>query len=514
MYGVKKEMKIMEYKNTRDISVNLKASEVISLKASDYKGLFVPSFFPRISYEDLCQMKYMTYNEKAKKILSLYLTDFTKEEISDCVDIAYNNKFENDKKAPLFLEQNHNKFMYILELFHGRTGSCKDISIELFEQLLIKSMYKNSNNRNLLIITDGFANTAASVLESFKNINNIDALAFYPYDGTNAVQRLQMNTKFQDNINVCAVRGSADDIQMRIKDIFKGSKINELLEDLNIIPLIIDSRNLSVIIAQVVYYFSAYCDLMNSGEIDYEEEKVNIVIPQDDLCNVLSAYYAKQMGLPVNKIICASNVNNAVTEFINTGFFNKNRKLKTTVSPFMDILQPYNLERLIYHLSNDDTNKVQEIFECIENKGYYKADKDIKSMIDSLFFAGYCSDSETKETIKMMYDVENYLCDPHTAVAINVYEKYINKTKDTDTPTIIVSTENPYKFSNVVLESLKVKSYDGELGFEDVDKLFSVTQKPIPQFINDLRDKPIISKNICNKDSIEDVLYGLMSKLR
>lgn len=451
----KKEDLSLHYKSTRSENQKVTASQAIAQGISSDGGLFVPETFPCYSYVDLQNLQNCTYMERAAKILSDFLPEFTVDEINSCVSQAYDShKFSGDSPAPVVLLQNGPVNMYLLELWHGPTCAFKDMALQILPHLLTKSMQKihSSNTSVILVATSG--DTGKAALEGFKDVPGTKILVFYPENGVSPMQKKQMDTQEGQNVNVCAIMGNFDDAQSGVKRIFTDARINQRLHENGMTFSSANSINWGRLLPQIVYYFSAYCDLMAKGEIDYEGEKVNIVVPTGNFGNILAAYYAKKMGLPVNKLICASNANNVLTEFLRTGVYDRNRPFYTTISPSMDILISSNLERLLYDLSGEDSARMVDWMGQLSQFGKYEVDKSILAAIQDVFYAGYCDDEETKKTIREMYETENYLCDPHTAVAVNVYHQYVKETQDINTPAIIASTANPYKFADSVLNAL------------------------------------------------------------
>lgn len=502
----------MKYKSTRDKFVNVTSKQAIAKGISEDGGLFVPYNFPKYSYDDLNKMKGLSYKYKAKFILKDFLTDFGDYELMDCIENAYSGeKFDFGNPAPISLKQNADRNIYMLELWHGPTSAFKDIALQLLPHILTKSFSEVYKGKEAIIPVATSGDTGKAAMEGFKDVEGTKVIVFYPEGGVSPTQKMQMVTQEGRNIFVCGVRGNFDDAQSAIKDIFTNTKINQALNDRKMMFSSANSINLGRLLPQIVYYFSAYCDLMNAGEIDCEGEKVNIVVPTGNFGNILAAYYAKQMGLPINKLICASNSNNVLDDFIKTGIYNKNRHFYTTMSPSMDILVSSNLERLLYHLTDDDDQKVKYWMEQLKVYGKYEIDSQIKNKIQDIFYSDFCNEEETKQSIKMMFETENYLCDPHTAVAVGVYDKYVSKTNDKNTPTIIVSTANPYKFAESVLSSISNDLDNCNDQFEVIRNLSAVSGVKIPESIENLYDKNIVFKNICNKNSILNVVQKYLN---
>lgn len=500
----------MNYNSTRNRSVSVSAAQAIAQGISKDGGLFVPENLPQYSYADLCVLKELTYQGRAQKILSDFLTDFTQEEIQESVQGAYSpEKFGGGHPAPLALQQNGEKNMYVLELWHGPTCAFKDMALQILPHLLTKSMRKVSGGKKAVILVATSGDTGKAALEGFKDVMGTEIMVFYPQDGVSPMQERQMNTQEGANVHVCAIQGNFDDAQTGVKKIFTDPACNQKLAGHNMMFSSANSINWGRLLPQIVYYFSAYCDLMGTGEMDYEGEKINIVVPTGNFGNILAAYYAMKMGLPVNKLICASNENNVLTDFIETGVYNKNRPFHTTCSPSMDILVSSNLERLLYDMTGGDDALVASWMKSLNDTGTYTVNAQVKSKMDDLFFGGYCDDQGTKASIKEMFDTENYLIDTHTAVAVNVYQQYLRKTGDTATPTIIASTASPYKFAASVLEALTGEKSEAS-EFDKVAELSALTGTPVPAAIAELQQKPLRFAEICNIPGMEMAVLGTL----
>ena len=500
----------MNYNSTRNSSVAVSAAQAIAQGISKEGGLFVPGQLPRYSYEDLNALKELDYVGRAQRILSDFLTDFTPEEIEESVRKAYApEKFGGDNPAPLTLLQNNDKNMYLMELWHGPTCAFKDMALQLLPHLLTKSLKKTYAGKTAVILVATSGDTGKAALEGFKDVDGTKILVFYPEDGVSPMQKRQMNTQEGNNVSVCAIEGNFDDAQTGVKKIFTNPEIATLLEQHNMLFSSANSINWGRLLPQIVYYFSAYCDLMNTGEMDHEGEEINIVVPTGNFGNILAAYYAKEMGLPVHKLICASNSNNVLTDFIRTGTYDKNRSFYTTISPSMDILVSSNLERLLYHLTGRDDKKVSDWMKQLSETGKYTVDEQVKAQIQDLFYSGYCDDQGTEQTIKMLYDTENYLCDTHTAVAVHVYHQYVEETGDNQTPTVIASTASPYKFAASVLEALTGEKNEWD-EFSMVEELSAISSTGIPQPIAQLKEKAQRFQQVCSTSEMSKVVLEML----
>lgn len=498
----------MNYTSTRDNNVKVQSKQAISQGISKDGGLFIPTEIPKISQADLELLRNADYPQRAQFILSKFLTDYSAQEINDCVVKAYTGgKFEDDENvAPVV---NINNFNYMLELWHGPTCAFKDMALQLLPHLLTCAAKTTSDGKEIVILVATSGDTGKAALEGFKDVKDTKIMVFYPEDGVSPMQKLQMVTQEGENVSVCAIKGNFDDAQTSVKKIFTSDEINSKLEENKMQFSSANSINWGRLVPQIVYYFSSYLELMETGEIDYAGEKINIVVPTGNFGNILAAYYAMQMGLPVNKLICASNSNNILTEFLETGVYNRNRDFYTTISPSMDILISSNLERLLYHLTGCDDAKVRGYMNDLSQNGRYEVDDDIKSKLSDLFFAGSCDDEQTKETIKELFETENYLCDTHTAVAYNVCKQYREKTGDDKTPSIIASTASPFKFTDSVLKAVSDGSEISD-EFQKVQELSVISGAAIPKGLSELDGKEIRFNDVCTDETMKEAVYKML----
>jgi threonine synthase len=473
----------MNYVSTRNTSVKVSASQAITKGISSEGGLFVPENLPKVAMSEIEKIAEFDYIGRAKAILSLFLTDFTEAEVDSCVKGAYETGFSSEKVAPLAKIEDG---VHILELFKGPTCAFKDMALQILPRLLTVSSGKAAKGTKIVILVATSGDTGKAALEGFKDVENTQILVFYPSDGVSPMQKLQMCTQEGNNVAVSAIEGNFDDAQSGVKRIFTDKAISAKLAENSMAFSSANSINWGRLCPQIVYYFSAYCDLLASGEIKAGDE-INIVVPTGNFGNILAAYYAKEMGLPVKKLICASNINNVLTDFINTGVYDRNRSFYATSSPSMDILISSNLERLLYILTGCDDAKIREWFGALAETGKYEVSDDIKALLKEDFCAGFCDDDATKTTIKKIFDEYSYTCDTHTAVAVKVYNDYVAETGD-KTKTIIASTASPYKFSASVLEAIEgEKSTIDE--YDMVDKLCEYSGYPIPESLAGLKNK-------------------------
>ncbi|MBR4858280.1 MAG: threonine synthase [Clostridia bacterium] len=492
----------MNYVSTRDTGIKVTASQAITKGISAEGGLFVPENLPKVSMDTVSELAKLDYIGRAKSILSLFLTDFTEAEVDSCVKGAYETGFSDAKVAPLAKIEDG---VHILELFKGPTCAFKDMALQILPRLLTVSSGKAAKGTKIVILVATSGDTGKAALEGFKNVENTQILVFYPSDGVSPMQKLQMCTQEGNNVSVCAIEGNFDDAQSGVKRIFTDKAIGEKLAANSMAFSSANSINWGRLCPQIVYYFSAYCDLLASGEIKAGDE-INIVVPTGNFGNILAAYYAKEMGLPLKKLICASNSNSVLTEFLTTGVYDRNRDFFTTISPSMDILISSNLERLLYSVSGSEN--VKQWMKQLSEDGKYEVDGATLDEIKAVFAAGCCDDTETKETIAKVFNEKGYLCDTHTAVAVKVYYDYKEKTGDS-TPAVIASTASPFKFSAAVLDAV-AGGTEGLDEFEMVERLAEVTGKACPEQLANLRNKAVRFDGCCSKDKMDGVVFDML----
>lgn len=499
----------MLYNSTQNAAEVVSAAQAISQGISKDGGLFVPQEFPKYDEATFKSLLKEDYKGRAKKIFSDFLSDFTTEEINDCVENAYTcEKFGGENPAPLAFCKVDGKELNILELWHGPTCAFKDMALQILPHFLTKSLKKTYDGKTAVILVATSGDTGKAALEGFKDVDNTEIIVFYPVDGVSPMQKHQMNTQEGKNVTVCAIKGNFDDAQTGVKKIFTTPLVGEKLAENNMLFSSANSINWGRLLPQIVYYVSAYCDMVNEGKIQLGD-KINVVVPTGNFGNILAAYYASIMGLPIKKFICASNSNNVLTDFINTGVYDKNREFYTTISPSMDILVSSNLERLIYKLSGDDDKSVKNWMDALKSEGRYEVSDEVKAVIKDKFFGGYCDDVQTKATIKKVFDEQKYLCDTHTAVAINVYDQYVDTTGDM-TPTIIASTASPYKFSKAVLQAVAPDAELPENEFDIVDALNNLSNTPVPVPLANLKDKTSRFLDVTEVNKMEDYVLSAL----
>ena len=495
----------MNYASTRNSSIKTTSAHAIVKGLSDEGGLFIPEEIPALTKEEILGLCDMSYVDRAYTVFAKYLTDFTPDELRHCVESAYNNKnFDSDNIAEITKLKDKK---YILELWHGPTCAFKDMALQILPYLLTTSAKKTVDGKQIAILVATSGDTGKAALEGFKDVPGTSISVFYPEDGVSPMQKRQMTTQEGNNVNVCAVKGNFDDCQNGVKAIFTDNAIADRLAKNNVLLSSANSINWGRLAPQIIYYVSTYAQLVKDKEIEYGD-KVNIVVPTGNFGNILAAYYAKLMGIPVNKLICASNSNNVLTDFINTGVYDRNRKFYTTVSPSMDILISSNLERLLYHLTGRNDKLINEWFGKLKESGRYEVNDEVKKQLSELFCAGFCSDDETKAQIRRTFEEEHYLLDTHSAVAVKVYEDYKARTGD-NTPTIIASTANPYKFGRAVFEAVGGVASDND-EFALIEKLERKTSTKIPAPLAATKNKDVRFTGTVEKQDMSRVVIDFL----
>ena len=489
----------MFYNSTRNSGVKVSSAEAITQGISVEGGLFVPESIPQLTFDELKAIGDMKYADRAAYVFSKFLTDFTEAEIHYCTDNAYSEKnFETESIAEI---AHLFDGTYMLELWHGPTCAFKDMALQILPYFLTTSAKKIKLDKKIVILVATSGDTGKAALEGFKDVEGTSILVFYPEDGVSPMQKRQMKTQEGDNVGVCAIKGNFDDCQNGVKAIFTDNEVKAALDSKGMIFSSANSINWGRLVPQVVYYVSAYAELVKGKEIEMGE-KINIVVPTGNFGNILAAYYAKHMGVPVNKLICASNINNVLTDFINTGVYDRNRQFYATVSPSMDILISSNLERLLYLMTDRNDAVINEWFGKLASEGKYEVTADVKAKLNEEFFGGFCDDEQTKETISSIYEKYSYTCDTHTAVAVKVYNDYKAATGDT-TKTVIASTASPYKFSAAVLEALEKGNSDID-EYAKVDRIAELSDIPVPAALADLKNKPERFTDVIEKADQKD----------
>ena len=498
----------MFYNSTQDKTKAVLSAQAIAQGISQDGGLFVPESFPQITEEELKAMLSMSYQDRAKCIIAKYLTDFTEEEIADCVDSAYTvEKFGSENPAPLATVDFNGAELNLLELWHGPTCAFKDMALQILPHFLTKSLQKAGGGKDAVILVATSGDTGKAALEGFKDVDHTKIIVFYPVNGVSAMQKHQMNTQEGDNVYVCAIRGNFDDAQTAVKKIFTDTDTQAVLKEHNMMFSSANSINWGRLLPQIVYYVSAYCDMVNKGKVAFGD-KINITVPTGNFGNILAGYYAYQMGLPVKKFICASNSNNVLTDFIRTGVYNKNRDFYTTVSPSMDILVSSNLERLLYCMSGNNDVETKGYMDLLKSEGKYTVSAPLQDKLQSMFWGGYADENATERTIHDLFLQQHYLCDTHTAVAVSVCDAYIRETGD-NTPVVIASTASPYKFSKAVLGALDQGEMP-ESEFDMVEQLHEITGAEVPAPLASLRGKQTRFSDVTDKEDMQSVVRGAL----
>ena len=494
----------MYYVSTRNARDRRTAAEAIAQGLAADGGLMTPEVFPKLSHNALDTMRDMSYQQRAVYVMSSYLDDFTSSELSAYASRAYGGgKFDVGEVAPVRPVDGNT---YCLELWHGPTCAFKDMALQMLPHLLTASLRKLEEEKTVCILVATSGDTGKGALEGFRDVEHTKILVFYPKDGVSAVQELQMVTQEGDNVGVCSVYGNFDDAQTGVKKLFSDEKLRDELAGRGYFLSSANSINWGRVLPQVVYYISAYCDLLNAGQIQMGE-KVNYCVPTGNFGNILACWYAGQMGLPVGKLICASNSNNVLTDFLATGTYDRNRPFHTTMSPSMDILVSSNLERLLFALSGQNDQEVAGYMQQLNQAGKYTVSDQIKARLREDFYGGFCDEATTSRTIAQVWKEHNYLIDPHTAVAYHVLEEYRQTTGDRR-PAVFVSTASPFKFCDSVLHSLGVEQVAEGIGA--LDQLTAATGRPAPAPLAGLRDKAVRFTHSVDKGQMMDVVLDML----
>jgi len=495
------------YISTRGENNNFCAAEAIKAGIAGDGGLFVPMIVPKVTTEWLANLTNLNYGQRAFQILRLFLPDYSDTELGECIEAAYTtSKFDDPSIAPL-VSITENKF--VLELWHGPTSAFKDMALQILPRLLSKALRKTDETAEIVILTATSGDTGKAALEGFADVDQIKIIVFYPYAGVSPIQRLQMVTQSGSNVSVVAVKGNFDDTQTGVKNIFNNIEFNADLATQGFRLSSANSINWGRLAPQIIYYFSAYADMVRDGHIQLGQP-VNFVVPTGNFGNILAGYYAREMGLPIGKLICASNSNNVLTEFLQTGVYNRQRPFHKTVSPSMDILISSNLERLLYYITAGDTVQVKNFMTELNDSGQYNVGADYLTAIQEVFWADYVDDNQTLEQIKGIYEKFHYLTDPHTAVAWQVGDRYRQQTGD-DTPQVIISTASPFKFNESVLTA--IGDSDNILGkneFEILQQLSTLSGYPVPSALAALEDEPIRHEMVCDKEDMPGVIKQIL----
>ena len=489
------------YKSTRSSSQPVKASTAILKGLSEDGGLFVPDHIPALD-KSLKELSGMTYQQVAYEVMKLFLTDFTEEELKGCIEKAYDEKFDTRVIAPLKEAQG----AYYLELFHGSTIAFKDMALSILPHLLITSARKNHTDKEIVILTATSGDTGKAALAGFAGVKGTKIIVFYPKNGVSPVQEKQMVTQKGDNTLVVGIHGNFDDAQTGVKNIFSDKELARELSEGGFQFSSANSINIGRLVPQICYYVYAYAQLLKEGKIE-DGEAVNVVVPTGNFGNILAAFYAKNMGLPIHKLICASNDNKVLYDFFRTGTYDRNREFMLTSSPSMDILISSNLERLIYRIAGNDAEKNAAFMSALSSGGKYEITEEMKAQLSD-FYGNYASEEETAREIARLYEACGYVLDTHTAVASAVYGKYKKETAD-ETKTVIASTASPFKFARSVMGAIDEK-YNALGDFELVDKLSELAGVRVPAAVEEIRTAPVLHDKQCEVSEMQDVVKAFL----
>ena len=493
----------MQYISTRDREQQFSASQAIAKGLADDGGLLTPVYLPKLPRRALEELKDMSYQQRAVYVMKLFLDEFTVKELTDFANAAYGpEKFDTPAVAPVRgLDSN----TFCLELWHGPTCAFKDMALQMLPHLLTASLRKQEEEKTVCILVATSGDTGKGALEGFKDVDHTRILVFYPKDGVSAIQELQMVTQEGGNVGVCSVVGNFDDAQTGVKKLFSDEKLRQELAQRGFFLSSANSINWGRVLPQIVYYISAYCDLVRDEKIQLGDP-INVCVPTGNFGNILAAYYAKDMGVPINKLICASNSNNVLTDFLRTGVYDRNRTFYNTMSPSMDILISSNLERLLYAITGED-QQVREYMDELNRNGRYEVSERVKEKIQLLFVGYCCDDTVTQKVISTIYRSFDYLIDPHTAVGFSALTQYREETGDM-TPTVVASTASPFKFCDNVLGAL------GETNLRDgldiLDQLSEKTGQPVPAPLAGLRGKQPRFQRTEEKEHMVDAVLDML----
>ncbi len=500
MKGMVLGMEVL-YKSTRDDNQKVQASQAILKGLSGDGGLFVPDHIPALD-RPLKELAKMNYQETAYEVMKLFLTDFTEEELKDCIAKAYDSKFDTDEIAPLAEADG----AFYLELFHGATIAFKDMALSILPHLMITSAKKNQVKEEIVILTATSGDTGKAALAGFADVEGTKIIVFYPKNGVSPIQEKQMVTQKGNNTFVVGIHGNFDDAQTGVKKIFSDKELEQKMLGKGFRFSSANSINIGRLVPQIVYYVYAYAKLLKNERIA-DGEEINVVVPTGNFGNILAAFYAKNMGVPIGKLICASNENKVLYDFFRTGSYDRNREFMLTSSPSMDILISSNLERLIYRIAGDDAKRNAEFMTSLSQNGRYRITEEMSRQLED-FYGNYADEQETADRIKALYEKTGYVIDTHTAVASAVYEKYKADTKDAR-KTVIASTASPFKFTRSVMNAVDHK-YDSMSDFELVDELSGLANVKVPRAIEEIRTAPVIHDTVCEKEEMKETVEKIL----
>lgn len=492
------------YSSTRNAKEKVTASQAILKGLADDGGLFVPDRIPSLDVT-IDELADMNYQETAYAVMKQFLTDFTEEELKDCIQKAYDSKFDTKEIAPLVESDG----AYYLELFHGPTIAFKDMALSILPHLLITAARKNQVKNDIVILTATSGDTGKAALAGFADVKGTKIIVFYPKNGVSPIQEKQMVTQKGDNTYVVGIHGNFDQAQTGVKKMFQDKELAAQMDAAGFQFSSANSINIGRLVPQIAYYVYAYAKLYKKGEIA-KDEKINVVVPTGNFGNILAAFYAKNMGIPIAKLICASNENKVLFDFFRTGTYDKNREFMLTSSPSMDILISSNLERLIYRIAGNDAAKNKELMAALTSDGAYAITEEMKEQLAD-FYGNYTSEAETAKVIRDLYDKTGYVIDTHTAVAAGVYKKYKEETKDTETKTVIASTASPFKFTRSVMDAIDKEKYDSMTDFELVDELSRIGHVAVPKAIEEIRTAKVLHDTVCEVAEMPEVVKKFLA---
>ena len=491
------------YSSTRGAKGQVKASEAILRGLAPDGGLYVPDHIPHLEMS-LREISHMDYQGTAYEVMKLLLTDYTEEELKYCISHAYDSKFDTEEIAPMSEADG----AFYLELYHGSTIAFKDMALSILPYLMTTAAKKNDVKNEIVILTATSGDTGKAALAGFADVPDTRIIVFYPKHGVSPIQEQQMVTQKGDNTCVIGIEGNFDDAQTGVKKIFTDPELKKELDAKGFQFSSANSINIGRLVPQIVYYVYAYSRLLKENRIS-EGDAINVVVPTGNFGNILAAYYAKNMGVPIGKLICASNSNKVLFDFFKTGEYDRNREFVLTASPSMDILISSNLERLIYHIAGDDAQKNAQYMQQLSGNGKYEITEEMREKLSD-FFGGYATEKETFATIKNIFDKTGYLMDTHTAVASSVYSKYVSETKD-DTVTVIASTASPFKFTRSVMNALG-KGDDSKDDFALADELSAVSGVQIPEAVSSIRTAEIRHRKVVDKADMQKAVMDFLGQ--
>ncbi len=492
----------MQYISTRNKKNKVSGTEAVVKGLSDEGGLFVPEEFPRLALEEIENLCELDYPSRSAEIIGKFMPEL-KEKLDSFTEKAY-SRFDGDAAPLVKIDDN----LYILELWHGPTHAFKDIALTLLPYLMTGSKEQLGHKEKTLILVATSGDTGKAALEGFKDVDGTDVIVFYPQDGVSQMQKLQMTTTTGGNVKVFGINGNFDDAQTAVKKIFTDKETADIIAKYGYNLSSANSINWGRLVPQIAYYFSSYCDMLSGGQIKLGD-KVNFCVPSGNFGNILAGYYAKQMGLPVNMLICASNRNNVLTDFISGGEYSVKREFYKTTSPSMDILISSNLERLLFELSGRNDALIAERMEKLKSDGIYSITESELAEMQKSFYAGCAEEDTVFNTVGEYFDEYGYVLDTHTSVAASVYAEYVAATGD-ETPTVIVSTASPYKFVDDVLAALGEKA--GKTTQASLKKLEDLSAMPIPETLGGLFSMPILHKDVIDKSGAKDAVISYCKK--